>query len=178
MSAEHGGEGVGLAMPAMPAMLAKIDTLIARTPGLARGMRVRLVWQDQETKERTDIAEIDPVERRAGQLIAARVADDRDTFRALVQADAKALPGIRVNAADPGCQGPCRVLREVGWSRCAGRCAVSVDHRGPRPSAVGVECQAACPRPPCGAALSGFGRGAYCGQRLVGDGRGHGRGMG
>ncbi|RCG21952.1 hypothetical protein DQ384_36445 [Sphaerisporangium album] len=80
LSQQHGGEGVG------QAMVAWIDTLIARTPGLARGMRVRLVWEDFQTRQRSDISDVDPVEMWAGQLIAARVADDRDTFRALLQA--------------------------------------------------------------------------------------------
>ena len=75
-----GGDGC------VTAMLGWADTLISRTPGLAGdGRPVRLAFQTLETGHIDYNADDVPDDVRwAGRLLAARAADDRDTFEALI----------------------------------------------------------------------------------------------
>lgn len=77
-----GGDGV------MVAALAWIDTTLMRVPGLGyaadQGRAVALAFRE-ETSGRFELAdEVPPGVAWAGRLLAARSADDRDAFEALV----------------------------------------------------------------------------------------------
>lgn len=79
ISEETGGEGL------MDAILGWCDTLIVRTPDLEIGKPVKIAWMEAETRRINDGPhEVRPTARWAGRLLAARAADDHDTFMALM----------------------------------------------------------------------------------------------
>ncbi|GHE32071.1 hypothetical protein GCM10017673_38570 [Streptosporangium violaceochromogenes] len=80
ISDETGGEGL------MDAILAWCDTLIGHTPGIEVGKPVALTWMEAETRRiNTGPDEVRPTAVWAARLIAARAADDADTFHALME---------------------------------------------------------------------------------------------
>jgi len=80
ISDETGGEGL------MDAILGWCDTLIGNTPGIEVGKPVKVAWMEAETRRiNSGPDEVHPTAVWAGQLIAARAADDADTFHALLE---------------------------------------------------------------------------------------------
>lgn len=77
---ECGGEGLALAMVGWS------DTLIARVPNLT-GKPVRLAFMQADSGRVDENADDVPAEVRwSGRLLAARAADDRQTWNALIDA--------------------------------------------------------------------------------------------
>lgn len=77
---KHGVDELG------QAVLAWVDTLVARLPPLPDGPAPQVVWQIAETGQRTGAEGVEPSARWAGQIINARMADDKDTYVALMRA--------------------------------------------------------------------------------------------
>lgn len=77
-----GGDGV------MVAALAWIDTTLTRVPGMGyaadNGRKVALAFREETTGRAETAADVPPGVAWAGRLMAARSADDQDTFEALV----------------------------------------------------------------------------------------------
>lgn len=75
----HGGDAL------LVAMLAWVDTFVVhRTGGSVSDKPVALAFQNAETGEIGSAADVRPEVRWAGQMIAARVADDKATWDALL----------------------------------------------------------------------------------------------
>ncbi|TMR11047.1 hypothetical protein ETD86_37005 [Nonomuraea turkmeniaca] len=75
---ETGGEGL------MDAILGWCDTAIAHI-GIEVGKPVKIAWMEAETQRiNSGPDEVRPTARWAGRLLAARAADDHDTFMALI----------------------------------------------------------------------------------------------
>jgi hypothetical protein len=91
--AEHGTD----VLPQV--MLAWIDTALAAM-GVARdGRPAQLVFADVSTGRcATDAADVSPTVAWAGRLLNARIADDEDSFRALLDAVPDGQSGVYVNA--------------------------------------------------------------------------------
>jgi hypothetical protein len=73
------------------AIQARVDTFIARFDLRAKGDRrppVRMMWLNVESGQVETADETSPKMRWAGRLIAARIADDPDTYYALLKAPA------------------------------------------------------------------------------------------
>jgi hypothetical protein len=78
LSDEHGGEGVGIAL------LGWCDVLISKTLGL-RGSAVELLFMEKSTGAIGHARRVPREVSWAGQMLAARAANDRDTWDALLQ---------------------------------------------------------------------------------------------
>lgn len=79
MVLEHGADAV------VEAMQAWADTALAYRPPPRPGQPFRLGFLNADTGRITGADEVAPAQAWAGQLIAARAADDHSMFRALVE---------------------------------------------------------------------------------------------
>ncbi len=80
ISDETGGTGL------MDAILAWCDTALASMPGVEIGKPIKIAWMEAESRRiQTRPGEVRPTAVWAGRLLAARAADDPETFHALLE---------------------------------------------------------------------------------------------
>jgi hypothetical protein len=88
-AAAHAGERIGeiYGWDVLPQiMLAWIDVTTAKCGFDPQGEAVHIAWQNEDSAEVTDADSTPPGAVWAGRLIGARLADDEDTYRAVMHA--------------------------------------------------------------------------------------------